>query len=110
MDRYLTGTVTDILCRQFIHTTKKELHITVAEDLLPLVKRVSVLQPRKVLEHAAHTDISGTDNADLSAKVRNHTAGGKLLTEHMYGNRKSAAGTVLIRIPYKFDKNKRQEQ
>ena len=106
----LAGAVADIFCCQLIHASEKKLHIAVAEDLLPLVQRVSVLKSGKVLEHAAHADVSGAYHADFSAEVGNNAAGRQLFTEHMNGDRQLAALAVFVCIPHQLDKNKGQKQ
>lgn len=102
----LAGAVADVLCRQLIHAAEKKLHITVAEDLLPLVQRVSVLKSGKVLEHAAHADVSGAYHADFSAEVWNNAAGRQFFTEHMNGDRQLAALAVFVCIAHQLDKTK----
>ena len=47
-----------------IRTAEKKLHIAVAENFLPLVLWVAVLQSGKILEHAGHRDIAGANDAD----------------------------------------------
>ena len=58
------GALGNVLSCQLIRTAKKKLHIAVAENFLPLVLRVAVLQAGKILEYARHGDVAGADNAD----------------------------------------------
>lgn len=78
-----TRTVADVFGCQFIHTAEEKLDIAVTQYLLPLILRITILQTGKILEHTAHTDVSGTDYADLPGQIRNNTARCQLFTKHM---------------------------
>ena len=58
------STLGDVLGGQLVCATEKKLHIAVAQNFLPLVLRIAVLQAGKILEYAGHRDIAGADNAD----------------------------------------------
>ena len=51
-DTGLAGAVRDKLSGESIRTAQKQLDITVAQDLLPLIIGVAVLKAREILKHA----------------------------------------------------------
>ena len=58
------GALGNVLGSQLICAAKKQLHITVTQNLLPLVLRIAVLQTGKILEYAGHRDVAGANDAD----------------------------------------------
>ena len=55
---------------QLIGTPEEELSVTVAENLLPLILRVSVLQLRKILEYDGDVQTTASDGTDFLTEVR----------------------------------------
>ena len=60
----MPGALGDVLGGQLVCAAEKKLYIAVAENFLPLVLWVAVLQSGKILEHAGHRDIAGANDAD----------------------------------------------
>lgn len=108
-DAGFSSAVRDELRGQGIGTAEKQGDVTVAQNLLPLVVRVAVLEAGKVLEHARHTDIPGADDRNFSAQVRNDPAGAQFLAQHMDGDGERTAGAVLISIPYQLNEDEGQK-
>ena len=46
------------LLRQFICAAQEQLRVAVAQNFLPEIERIPILQARQVLKHTAHRDIS----------------------------------------------------
>ena len=46
------------LRRQFIRAAQEQLRVAVAQNFLPEIERIPILQARQVLKHTAHRDIS----------------------------------------------------
>lgn len=46
------------LRRQFICAAQEQLRVAVAQNFLPEIERIPILQARQVLKHTAHRDIS----------------------------------------------------
>ena len=95
---------------QLIGTPEKELGITVAENLLPLVLRVSILQLRKILEYDGDVQATASHGTDLLAEVRYGTDIGEFVTDKRNGHGQFSSGTVLICIPYQFNEQEREEE
>ena len=56
------GAVRDKLRGQGIGAAQEQGDVAVAQNFLPLVLRVSVLQASQILEHAGHRDVPGADD------------------------------------------------
>ena len=69
-----------------------------------------VLQASQILKHTAHGDIPGADHAETAGQIGDGTAGCKLFTQDVDGNREFAALAVLVCIPNQLNETERQEQ
>ena len=109
-DAGLPGTIRNKLSRQSVGTAQEQRDVTVAQNFLPLIIGVTVLQTGKVLEHAGHGNVPGADDRDFTAQVGNDTAGAQLLTQNMDGDRQRPSGTVLVGIAHQLNEDERQKQ
>lgn len=111
----LTGDIdADLSCargnkfrREGIGAAEEQRNIAVPQYFLPLVIGISVLEPSQILEHTGHTDVPGPNNADFPGQVRNNPARAEFFAQYMHRHGERPARTVLIRIPYQFNKDER---
>src|SRR5699024_9264598 len=105
-----TGARRDILGGQWVGAAQEQLDVAVAQNLLPLVLRVAVLQPGQALKHAGNRNAAGTEHGDPPGQYRDGAAGGDLLGQHVDGDRKPPALAVAVGIAHQLDEHKREKQ
>lgn len=73
---------------------KKQLRVTVSNDFLPQILRVSVLQSCEILEHTGHGDIPGAYYAEPAGEVGDRAARCQFFPKDMDRHRQFAASQL----------------
>ena len=70
LDTHITASCREISCGHIVRTAKHQLDITVADDLRPQVVGIPILKLAQTLNCDHDPDITGSDDAEGSGKVR----------------------------------------
>ena len=92
---------------KLVCTAQKQLRVTVSNNLLPQILRVSVLQSCEILEHTGHGDIPGAYYAEPAGEVWDRAARCQFFPKDMDRHRQFAALAVVVCISHQFDEAER---